>query len=596
MMVETVLSRSVRLMYASGLLLGSIHSTYAQTAAPESMQRVEITGSSIRRTNTETSLPVTVVTRAEIEKSGVQSTEQLLGQINSVSSAGGQVNASQSGLNTYGKSAVSLRGVGSDKTLVLVNGRRLANFAGGGADVNVNAIPLAAIDRVEVLQDGASGVYGSDAIAGVVNFILRKEFKGIEINATHGAPTQGGGAKNNKLSVVGGYGDYDKDRFAVVFSAAREKEGNLLGSERDYAKSDINPPYYPGGSTETGRIEGTWDFPGGATLLTAGRNGRSATNPYGVTNTGYGNPFAAMGKCADINMTASPAKGYTAGEPAVGALAAAQNGPNCTFDTGKFVSLVPNRVFTGVTGNLRFKASDNHELYADGMYSKNVFVNPIQPAPMRQQFYSGMSQFTGSGVDPVLLIYPSNPNYKIAADYLNSVGLGAMVGHPLAVSQRTFLLGSRTTKDTAEQSRIVLGAKGTIGNLDYDMAYIRNSSETNGSVIDGFASIFGLTKVLNDPAVHWNPWAPLGQQSPEVSKLIDATRYVGPTIASTSRNQGIDTMLQGTLMDLPGGGVHIAGGLQARDEAYVVTPAPATLTGDVAGLGTIRPVDAKRTV
>lgn len=596
MMVETVLSRTVRLLYASGLVLGSMHAAYAQTSAPENIQRVEVTGSSIRRTNIETALPVTVVSRADIERSGVQSTEELLGQLNSVSSAGGQVNAGQSALPTYGKSAVSLRGIGSDKTLVLVNGRRLANFAGGGADVNINAIPLAAVDRVEVLQDGASGVYGSDAIAGVVNFILRKEFEGLEINATHGAPTRGGGAKSNKLSVVGGYGDYDKDRYAVVFSAAREKEGNLLGSERDYAKTDTNVPYYAGGSTETGRIEGTWDFPGGANLADAGKNLRSAANPYGISNTGYGNPFAAMGKCAEIGMAPRPSKGYSAGEPAVGAPAAAQNSPNCIFDTGKFVSLVPNREFTGASGNLRFKASDNHELYADGLYSKNVFVNPVQPVPVRQGFLINKPQFTGSGVDPALLIYPSNPNYKIAADYLNSVGLGAMVGHPLAVTERAFLLGPRTTKDTAEQSRVVLGAKGTIGNLDYDMAYVRNASKTDGSVIDGFASILGLARVLNNPAVQWNPWAPLGQQSADVSKLLEAAKYNGPTIESTSKNEGVDAMLQGTLMELPGGAIRLAGGLQARDESYVVIPAPATLSGDVAGLNAIQPVNAKRTV
>lgn len=204
-----------------GLLAASMTPAFAQSSDGPAMQRVEITGSSLGRVASETSLPVSVVSRADIEKSGVQTTEELLNQINTVSSSGGQVNAGQSGLTPYGKAAVSLRGIGSDKTLVLVNGRRLANFAGGASadsDVNINSTPLGAIDRFEVQQDGASGVYGSDAIAGVVNFILRKEFNGREISATHGEPTGGGGAKQNKIGLVGAWGDYDKDRFSIVGS------------------------------------------------------------------------------------------------------------------------------------------------------------------------------------------------------------------------------------------------------------------------------------------------------------------------------------------------------------------------------------------
>lgn len=594
MMVETVLSRSVRVIFAGGLAFGA-QLAYAQMAQEPVVQRVEITGSSIRRVASETALPVTVVSRADIEKSGVQSTEELLAQVNAVSSAGGQVSAAQSGLTTYGKSAVSLRGIGSDKTLVLVNGRRLANFAGGataGADVNVNAIPLAAIDRVEVLQDGASGVYGSDAIAGVVNFILRKDFNGIELSGMSGKPTQGGGAKQHKLGVVAGWGDYDKDRFSIVGSLAYEKEGNLLGAARDFAKTDTNRPYYEGGATETGRIEGTWEHPGGATVLDAGTNARSKDNPYGISSTGYGNPLAKLGQCGTMGMAPRPGLGFVVGAPGT-----TKGGANCTFDTGPFVSLVPNREFVGSTANFRFKIDEENELYAEGLYSSNSFTNPIQPAPLRQGFYAGNTSFGGTGVEPALLIYPSNPNYKIAADYLNSVGLGAMVGKPLAVSQRTFLLGPRTTHDVAKQDRFVIGAKGTLGKLDYDVAYVRNNSKTDGAVVDGFASIFGLSKVLNNPTTFWNPWAPLGQQSPEVAKLIDSTKYSGPTIAASSKNEGIDAKVSGTLGQLSGGAIGIAAGMQARDESYTLTPAPATLSGDVIGLGgAITAVKAKRTV
>ena len=110
----------------------------------------------------------------------MQTTEQLLQTISAMSSSGQTPAQRGAGSSTYGVSSVSLRGLGEERTLVLLNGRRLAAFAGGGgAAVNVNSIPLAAIERVEVLKDGASAIYGSDAIAGVVNFILEKNFQGV---------------------------------------------------------------------------------------------------------------------------------------------------------------------------------------------------------------------------------------------------------------------------------------------------------------------------------------------------------------------------------------------------------------------------------
>lgn len=592
MMNEKTLSKSVRLIFASGVAVGLGFAALPAFSQEAAAQRVEITGSSIKRVDAETALPITVISRAAIESSGVQSTEELLNQITAVSSAGGQVNAGMSGLATYGSSAVSLRGIGSDKTLVLVNGRRLALFAGGGTDVNVNAIPLSAIERVEVLQDGASGVYGSDAIAGVINFIMRKDFKGFEIGAEAGRPTRGGGGENRKATIVAGFGDYNKDRWSVTMSGAFEKENNLLGAKREFSKSDTNLPYYAGGATETGRIEGVWQFPGTATLLGPGTNARSNDNPYGISGTGYGNPLAATGNCEVLGMVPRSGKGFTVGAPGT-----TKAGPNCTFDTGPFVSLVPNRKFAAFTANARFKLSETDELYAEAMYARNEFKNPIQPAPLRSAFYAGNSAFPGSGVEPALLIYPSNPNYAVAANYLNSVGLGAMVGKPLAVSQRTFLIGPRTTNDISKQTRIIAGAKGTLGSLDYDVALMKNESQTNGNVVDGFASMFQLTKVLNNPANNWNPWAPLGKQSPELSKLIDGTKYIGPTIASKSTNDGIDAKVSGSLMELGGGAMGIAAGIQARDESYILTPSAASLTGDIIGQGgAVTPVNAKRTV
>jgi len=578
----------------AGALAASMYgSAFAQAPAPvpQKVEKIEVTGSNIKRLDAETALPVTIITRVDIDRSGAQTTEELLNQISSVSSAGNVVSAALSGLSTYGQSSVSLRGLGGSRTLVLVDGRRLSVFAGGGGgSVNVNAIPLGAIERVEVLQDGASGVYGSDAIGGVINFIMRKTFDGIEIGAMSGKPTRSGGAEAEKFSIVGGF---NSGRFSVVASYSKEKEDQLLGAARDFSKSDTRLPFYAGGATETGRIEGVWrGFPTSA-IGEPLTNGRSLANPFGISGTGYGNPSAALGQCGNILMVPRSGLGFTGGS----GLSTARLGPNCTFDTGPFVGLVPQREYQGGSANFRFKLNDTNEIFVDALYSENTFTNAIQPAPLRQAFFIGNSRFAGTTVAPALLIFPSNPNYAFAATYLNSVGLGAMVGQPLAVSQRTFLIGPRTTRDVAKQDRVVIGSKGSIGTLDYEAAYTTNNSETKGAVIDGFASMFELTRVLNNPANNWNPWAAGGVQSPALNTLIDGTKYKGATIGSESKNNGVDAKLAGTIMDLPGGPLAMAGGIQVRDEKYILSPSAAAGSGDIIGQGSaLQPIDAKRNV
>ena len=187
MFKKSKVCKAVMLALGSGVMLGALPGI-------ATAQRVEITGTSIKRVEAEGALQVQTLTRADIDRTGAQTTEQLLQTISAMSSSGQTQLSTGVGISTYGTAGVSLRGIGEERTLVLVNGQRLAAFSGGGGStVNVNNIPLAAIERIEILKDGASAVYGSDAIAGVVNFILQKNFQGYQIGGTYGAPTAGGG-------------------------------------------------------------------------------------------------------------------------------------------------------------------------------------------------------------------------------------------------------------------------------------------------------------------------------------------------------------------------------------------------------------------
>ena len=167
----------------------------AQTPAPDASVpaqpdiRIEVTGSNIKRVENEGALPVTTLTRRDIERSGATTAMELLQQISANNSLNAVTLANSVGAVTFSAQTASLRGLGGGRTLVLLNGHRIDSFAGelpGVQGVNLTAIPFQAIDRVEILKDGASAVYGSDAVGGVGNVILQRDYDGVAVGARYG--------------------------------------------------------------------------------------------------------------------------------------------------------------------------------------------------------------------------------------------------------------------------------------------------------------------------------------------------------------------------------------------------------------------------
>jgi iron complex outermembrane receptor protein len=576
MFTEKLMSRSIRMVFAGGIAASLSLAAQAQTEEQQPIAKVEITGSSLKRVDSETALPVQVLTRAEIARTGATSTEQLLTMVTALSSMGSTNNATGAGTSTYGLSAISLRGLGSDRTLVLVNGRRLAAFAGGGgATVNVNVIPLAAIERVEVLKDGASGVYGSDAVAGVVNFILSKNFKGFEADASYGTPTTKGGAKNKKASATVGFGDREADGFSVVLSASHERESELMARDRAYSAKGDNPPYYTSGATGQGNIEGAIVGP-----YPADRGVGFGNSP----GTGYGNPLADAGKCGDIQM-------YLGGKTTKGA-------PYCAFDSAPYVGLEPRRKLTNFTGNLSVKLGANAELFSDLLYSASDILQFYQGSPMRRSFSVSDAEFEKQGVEPALLLYPQNPAYQnIAVPYLTKYGFTSIIGQPLAITSRVFDFGGRQDLSEATQSRLVVGVRGSVAGQDYEVAMSSNRSNLHGSVPGGYFSQVEYTKILNDPASNWNPWAPGGVQTGALAERLKKAQYTGDTLNATSTSKLLDAKVTGDLPQVAGIAAQYALGFQSRHETYTTNPSPALEAGDVAGLGgSVPPVNRSRTI
>jgi len=184
-------------------------------------------------------LPIQIITRDEIDRAGWTTAAELMAHVSAnLNGNNSQISLGQAG--NPGLSSANLRGLGDGNTLVLLNGRRLANYAFFGGTVNLNTIPLAAIDRVEILKDGASSIYGSDAIAGVVNFITRKDYSGAEVTAQAGV-TQHGGGDHYQTTVTAGYGDLAKDRFNAFVTVDWQKDTALAAHDRPFSRTAYLP-------------------------------------------------------------------------------------------------------------------------------------------------------------------------------------------------------------------------------------------------------------------------------------------------------------------------------------------------------------------
>jgi iron complex outermembrane receptor protein len=229
-----------RTIKINALALGSlalmplaVHNAHAQQVDGDKVQRVEVTGSNIRRSDKETPSPVQIITLQDLKASGYTDVSSVLRNI--TANGAGTLSQSFNGAFSSGASGVALRGLTVGATLVLIDGHRMAPYAlsddGQRSFVDISQIPFEAIDRIEVLKDGASSVYGSDAVAGVVNVILKKTYVGQEIAAETGISTRGGGATSHASGIIG-WGDLAEDGRNTYLSIEYRKQDKILVSQR----------------------------------------------------------------------------------------------------------------------------------------------------------------------------------------------------------------------------------------------------------------------------------------------------------------------------------------------------------------------------
>ncbi|WP_337244241.1 TonB-dependent receptor [Luteimonas sp. gir] len=213
---------------AFALVAGATTSAATTASAQEAqtLDRVEVLGSRIQRSESEAALPVLSITRQELEATGLNQVSDVLREI---SANGPSLSLNTNNGNTSGNSSVNLRNCAANRTLVLVNGRRWVSDNGLSGSVDLNSIPFAAVERVEVLKDGASALYGSDAICGVVNIQTRRDFDGAQFNANYGQYSQGDGARESYDFTVGG----STERFSGLLSLSYNKQDSVSAGDRD---------------------------------------------------------------------------------------------------------------------------------------------------------------------------------------------------------------------------------------------------------------------------------------------------------------------------------------------------------------------------
>ncbi|WP_116807623.1 TonB-dependent receptor [Steroidobacter cummioxidans] len=542
------------LTYTGAVALGlAVSAPIEQAVAAQgdqSLETVIVTGSRIRRTD-EGALPVQSITQAQIQSQGVTTSEQFLQTVSiAVQGNSNTVSASGSGVTSGGVSSVSLRGLGSQRTLVLIDGRRVA---GGGTitdstSVDINSIPLAALERVEVLKEGASSVYGSDAIAGVINFILRKNFQGADVNAYYGDSERGGGDVT-KVSAVLGYGDIKSDRFNVMLVGSWQKEKPLFGRDRSFSRSSIN--------------------------VAAGNDGTSGnTFPANVASedgTVDGNPNAP--DCA-------PSVTDPFFSPGV-----------CRYDPSPEVALFPEAERWSVYGTARYAFTPNITGYLEASYSSNWMEFTIQPVPLSDQFVLppnnplfNLAPYNGFAT---VLLTPTSPFYPTA------FATGQSGATPdLLVRYRSVITGNRRWTDQINQPRFVLGIGGDSGGWNWDVAGLYSETKLTEDFKNGGPAYSQILPLLNSGQVNF-----FGDNTPDILAAADATQFRGRAYSTTTKIEGVAGSVSKDLAKLNAGPLALAFGLEYRKESFNTDPSAAIQSGDIASYGgNFFPIDRSRNV
>lgn len=553
------------LSIALGLAVAVVGSASAQDPTPDpkatELSRIEVTGSNIRRSDVETASPVQVISKQDIENMGARTLLQVLDNL--PAARPGQQDSRSLFTGSDGASQANLRGLGAQGTLVLLNGRRLSYYgAPAGFQtqfVNIDAIPAAAIERMEVLTDGASAVYGTDAVAGVINVITKRSYQGAEINLTTDKSSRISSYGEHQGSITAGFGDLDEDRYNVYASVNLYRRDAIPLSDFYDKRPDQyyvnNPNYLPNLRLGTGSKPGEF-------------------NP--------GSYFAF-----------DPVTGRRVQEAAPGCnnvLTSEAAGPRCIWETW-----MNNEIDAGAKSerntayvNAHFLIGDSTEAFAEATYTDiDLTANGGTPRSYGTTTGNPTSWFsrnTGTTVNQFLYPYlgPNNA-YNHA-----SPGLKALMGGVVGLQYLLQDVGANHfgQRNTDQSYRVVAGLRGNRGDWNWETAFATAGShsvtyQTTNVNLAGFEKAFGPYSV--DPGtgrviISDHPAYTFGEISEANAALI---REAFPTfdIQSWTRLHTLDGKIEGPLFQMPAGEVRAAFGFNASRETFYTPGNPDAANG-----------------
>ena len=552
-----------KISMAVALTVGSLVSASVMAQAT---QRVEITGSSIKRAESETALPVTVITRADIDRTGATTAQDLVGMIPSV--FGGLVVATNVG-STGNASSAGLRGLDSKYTLVLLNGRRVANYAFGNSPVDLNSIPLSAVDHVEVLRDGASAIYGADAVAGVINFILRRDYTGLEISGFANKVSQGGG-ETRSVNITGGLGNLATQGFNVLVSASTETGESLKAKDRSFATT--------------------------AKRDDLGINKASTRN--GVPNLNFtdtlGNGYGSKGN--SVGATVNPFRFNGCNNPEFALVTV--DTTRCGTDYVKFIDLIPKQQHDNLIARGMLQLNADNQLFAEAVHTKNQLVSTYSPAPYTKTMnYPAAGRFYPKSITlpkgmTVQAGFKYPDGHVAAAKEVLTADVVVTPTGDVSGTWRTVAGGGRTdlTEDTMD--RFLVGAKGTFAGWDYEAALTSSKSDGTISFGPGKFSYAKLTPLVASGDINV-----FGLQDVASLAKLNSALLSGPEQSATGKSTEFDFHIGRDLFMLPAGPVGFAAGFSYRKEELAQVSYPVLATGDeVGGSGEIPTVTGSRKV
>ncbi len=557
------LKRYSPLALAIAMSIGS-GAAFAQdeSTSDTKLSRIEVTGSRIKKSESQTESPIFTMSREELEKTGLVSVGDILQQL---TTGGKALNSKFNSSGNFGfppdgggigagSAQVDLRNLESKRVLVLVDGKRWVNEAsasGVGGSVDLNTIPLAIVERIEVLEDGASAIYGSDAISGVINVITRKDFDGAEILTSYGEYDEGDGETSRAEITLGG----GNDRFHGIFSASYNNQETINSSDRSLSLEPV-----PG----TGVTRGSSGTPQGRLIFLDTR----------VPCAGGAASCDEQVRDITLNNGATPVYSPT--------------GPGNYHDFGlsdRFnfapynLLLTPSErksIFTSTTFNL----SDEVQWYTKALYNTRDSTNQAAPEPI----FIGSDAGTG-GLADTISISRLNP--------YNPTGIDLVAGENFfLLGRRPLEAGPRIFNQNVDTWYFGTGLEGTFAwgdrTFSWDVNYIKSENKAQQEFLNGF-NLRRLQIALGDPAIcAANPGCvPLnlfGGQGTNGQGTItqDMLDFVRITTKDSSKQslEVVSANLTGDLFELPAGPLSFATGYEHREYGGSFSPDQARIVGE----------------